>query len=120
MRAGPQREEAAMKSALEIAMEKTASIGAQAREELSKLSPGQRKEVEKIKKVYESKLAEKDVMFQQEAMKLTGGVPLEMAARVLPPELQEKLARAREKFKADKEALEAERDGKIEAVKKQA
>ena len=107
-----------MKSALELAMEKTAAVGAKAREELAKLSPAQRREIEKIKKVYEGKIAEKDVMFQQEAMKLTGGVPLDMAARMLPPELQEKLAQAREKFKADKEALEAERDEKIEAVKK--
>ncbi|OGL58697.1 MAG: hypothetical protein A3J27_02000 [Candidatus Tectomicrobia bacterium RIFCSPLOWO2_12_FULL_69_37] len=107
-----------MKSALELAMEKTAAVGAKAREELAKLSPAQRQEVEKIKKVYEGKIAEKDVMFQQEAMKLTGGVPLDMAARVLPPEAQEKLAKAHEKFKADKEALEAERDEKIETMKK--
>lgn len=107
-----------MKSALELAMEKTSAIGAKAREELARLSPAQRGEVEKLKKIYEGKIAEKDVMFQQEAMKLTGGVPLEMAARVLPPEAAEKLAKAREKFKTDKEAIEAERDQKIEAVKK--
>lgn len=107
-----------MKSALELAMEKTSAIGAEAREELAKLSPAQRKEIEKLRKTYEGKIAEKDVMFQQEAMKITGGIPLDMAARALPPELQERLAQAREKFRADKEALEAERDAKVDAVKK--
>ncbi|MBI3127628.1 MAG: hypothetical protein HYZ11_08510 [Candidatus Tectomicrobia bacterium] len=107
-----------MKSALELAMEKTSAIGAKAREELAKLSPAQRAEIEKLKKVYEGKTAEKDVMFQQEAMKLTGGIPLEMASRALPPELAEKLGQLREKLKADKEAIEAERDQKIEAAKK--
>ncbi len=107
-----------MKSARELAMEKTAEIGEKARKELARLTPGQRKEIEKIKKVYEGKLAERDVMFQQEALKLTGGIPVEVVERHLPPEAREVLQKAREKFRDDKEALEAERDEKIEAVKK--
>ena len=38
-----------MKSALEIAMEKTSTIGEEAREELKKLSSAQRKEIEETK-----------------------------------------------------------------------
>ena len=66
-----------MKSALEIAMEKTSAIGEQARQELEKLSPEQRDKIEEIKKVYEGKIAEKDVLHQQELMKMTGGAPIE-------------------------------------------
>ncbi len=109
-----------MKSALELAMEKTAAIGEKAREELDKLSPAQRKKIEEIKKVYEGKLAEQDVMFQQDLLKMTGGAPVEAVEAQLPPEGLEALNAARQKFREDREALEAERDEQIEAVKKDA
>jgi polyhydroxyalkanoate synthesis regulator protein len=109
-----------MKSALEIAMEKTKAIGDQAREELSKLSPAQRKKIEETKKIYEGKIAERDVLFQQEIMKLTGGVPLEMARAQMPPEAQAPLDDMRDKHNAERQALEKERDGKIEDIKKNA
>lgn len=109
-----------MKSALEIAMEKTKAIGDQAREELKKLSPAQRKEIKEIKNIYEGKIAERDVFFQQEMMKFTGGVPLESALAQIPPEARGPIDEAREKFNKDREVLENERDKKIEAVKKNA
>lgn len=107
-----------MKSALEIAMEKTKAIGDQAREELSKLSPAQRNQIEEIKKIYEGKLAERDVLFQQEMMKLTGGIPLEMALSRIPTEARAPIEQAREKHNIEREALEKERDKKIEAIRK--
>ena len=106
-----------MKSALEIALEKTKAIGDQAREELSKLSPEQREKIEETKKVYEGKIAEREVLFQQEMMKLTGGMPLEMAIAQLPPEAHAPLDEARRKHNEEREKLEAERDQKIETIK---
>ncbi len=107
-----------MKSALEIAMEKTTKIGERAREELSKLSPQQRKEIEEIKKIYAGKIAEKDILLQQELMKGTGGAPIEAVEGHLPPEAREAVNALRQNFREEREALETERDEKIEAVKK--
>ena len=106
-----------MKSALEIAMEKTSAIGEQARQELEKLTPEQRDKIEEIKKVYEGKIAEKDVLHQQEWMKMTGGAPPEAIEAQLEPEAREALGAFRQKFRDEREALEAERDEKIEAIK---
>ena len=107
-----------MKSALEIAMEKTSAIGEKARKELEKLSPKQRGEIEETKKVYEGKIAEREILFQQEMLKLTGGVPLEMALSQIPPEARAPIDDARQKHIAQREALEKERDRKIEEIKK--
>ena len=109
-----------MKSALEIALEKTKAIGDQAREELSKLSPAQREKIEETKKIYEGKIAERDVLFQQEIMKLTGGMPLDMALAQIPPEARAPLDDMRNKHNAEREALEKERAAKIEDIKKNA
>ncbi len=109
-----------MKSALEIAMEKTKAIGDQAREELSKLSPAQREKIEETKKIYEGKIAERDVLFQQEMLKLTGGQPLDMALAQIPPEARAPLDDMRNKHNAEREALEKEREDKIEDIKKNA
>ena len=108
-----------MKSALELAMEKTSAIGEQARQELEKLSSGQRSRIEEIKKVYEGKIAEKDVLHQQELMKMTGGAPPEAIEAQLEPESRDALNDFRRKFRSEREALEAERDEKIEAVKQE-
>ena len=108
-----------MKSALELAMEKTSAIGEQARQELEKLTPEQRDKIEEIKKVYEGKIAEKDVLHQQELMKMTGGAPIEAVEAQLEPEARDALNAFRRKFRDEREALEAERDEKIEAVKKE-
>ena len=107
-----------MKSALEIAMEKTSAIGEEARRELEKLTPGQKSSIEEIKKRYEGKIAEKDVLHQQELMKMTGGAPLEAVEAQLEPEARKALAAFRQKFRDERETLEAERDAAIEAVKK--
>ena len=108
-----------MKSALEIAMEKTSAIGEKARQELGKLTPGQRDKIEEIKKIYEGKIAEKDVLHQQELLKMTGGAPIEAVEGQLEPEAREALGAFRQKFRGEREALEVERDEKIEAIKKE-
>ncbi len=111
-------EDETMRSALEIAMEKTSAIGDRAREEMKKLSPEQRDSIEETKKIYEGKIAEREVLFQQEMMKLTGGTPLEAVRAQLPPEAQVPLDEARKKHIETREALEKERDEKIEMIKK--
>ena len=107
-----------MKSALELAMEKPSAIGEEARKEMKKLSPDQRGQIEETKKVYEGKIAERDVLFQQQMMKLTGGVPLDVALSQIPPEARAPIDEARQKHIEEREALEKERDEKIEAIKK--
>lgn len=92
-----------MKSALEIAMEKTSAIGEEARRELEKLTPGQKSSIGEIKKRYEGKIAEKDVLHQQELMKMTGGAPLEAVEAQLEPEAREALAAFRQKFRDERE-----------------
>ncbi|MDA1000734.1 MAG: hypothetical protein O2807_09525 [bacterium] len=109
-----------MKSALEIAMERTKAIGDQAREELAKLSPAARKKIAEVKKVYEGKIAEREVLFQQEMMKLTGGAPVEAIQAQLPDEAREALGQMRQKHKSVIDTLETEREGKIQAIKKEA
>lgn len=108
-----------MKSALEIAMEKTSAIGERARQELEKLSPRQRERIEQIKKVYEGKIAEKDVLHQQELLGMTGGVPLEAVESQMKPEAREAVRAFRQKFRAERETLEARREAEIEAVKQE-
>ena len=108
-----------MKSALEIAMEKTSAIGEEARRELEKLTPGQKSRIEEIKKRYEGKIAEKDVLHQQELSKMTGGAPIEAVEAQLESEAKEALAAFRRKFREDRDALEAKRDAEIEAIRKE-
>ena len=109
-----------MKSALEIAMEKTKAIGDEAREELAKLSPAAREKIEETKKVYVGKIAERKVLFEQELMKLTGGNPIEAIQDQLPDDAREALGQMHQKHTGEIEALETERDEKIEAIKKEA
>jgi len=107
-----------MKSALEIAMEKTSAIGEKAREELEKLSSEQLGNIDEIKKIYEGKIAERNILFEQEIMKLTNGVPLEIALSQIPPEARAPIDDARQKHIAERETLEEERDRKIADIKK--
>tara|TARA_Y100001960_G_C14543389_1_gene762052 strand:+ start:541 stop:873 length:333 start_codon:yes stop_codon:yes gene_type:complete len=106
-----------MKSALEIAMQKTASIGEKAREELEKLSPEDREAIEKIKKKYEAKIAEKDVFFQQETTKINSSIPIGTPPEQIPPEISQALTQLREKFNEDRSSLEQECEKEINAIK---
>ena len=51
-------------------------------------------------------------------LKATGGVPLDVAAAQLPPEAREQLDAAHKAHREKIEALEAEREEKIAAIKK--
>ena len=50
---------------------------------------------------------------------MTGGAPPEAIEAQLEPEARDALNAFRQKFRSEREALEAERDEKIEAIKKQ-
>ena len=107
-----------MKSALEIAMQKTASIGQKAREELEKLSPEDREAIEKIKKKYDAKIAEKDVFFQQETNKINSSIPIGTPPEQIPPEISQTLTKLRGKFNEDRASLEEECEKEVDTIKK--
>ena len=73
-----------LKSALELAMEKTKKIGG---EEIPSLTGGQKDEIAQIRKVYEAKMAEVEILIQD-----------------------------KEKKEIDLDRLRRERDRKIESV----
>jgi len=80
-----------MKSALELAMEKSARLGGD-----KKLSDAQKKEIAELRKIGEAKVAEAEIMSQKK-MGEAGGDPAAAAA------LAEQLRRDKEKINEDTE-----------------
>ncbi len=101
-----------MKSAIELALEKTERLGKQARAEQVPLTEEMRKEIEEIEKENQAKIAEKDIMLKAELGKLPLSYP--------PPEAELMAAALTEKFNEEKKSLEDEKEGKIEEIKKRA
>jgi Spy/CpxP family protein refolding chaperone len=102
---------AGMKSALELAMEKINAQRSQADTPVS-LTDAQRQEISDLRKQYDAKIAEKEIMLQADMRQL-------MQRR--PP--QEALAAAqelREKFQQTKKALQEELEAKIATVRTRA
>ena len=102
---------AGMKSALELAMEKINAQQAQAEPAVS-LTDAQRQEISDLRKQYDAKIAEKDIMLQADIRQL-------MQRR--PP--QEVLAAAQElraQFQHTKKALQEELEAKIVTVRSRA
>jgi len=98
---------AGMKSALELAMEKIKAR--QTEENTVSLTDAQRQEISDLRKQYDAKIAEKEIMLQSDIRQL-------MQRR--PP--QEAVAAAhelREKFQQTRKALQEELEGKIAAVR---
>jgi len=98
---------AGMKSALELAMEKLNAR--QSEDSGAALTDAQRQEIGDLRKQYEAKIAEKEIMLQSEIRQL-------MQRR--PP--QEAVAAAhelREKLQQTKKALQEELEAKIAAVR---
>jgi hypothetical protein len=98
---------AEMKSAVELAMEKLRASGNQ--EAGSAMTDAQRQEISEIRKQYEAKIAEKEIMLQAEIRQL---------AQRRPP--QEVVATARElqtQFQQTKQALQEELEAKIATVR---
>ena len=102
---------AGMKSALELAMEKINAQQVQTETAVS-LTDAQRQEISDLRKQYDAKIAEKDIMLQADIRQLI---------QQRPP--QEALAAAqelREKFQQSKKALQEELEAKIATVRSRA
>jgi hypothetical protein len=101
---------AGMKSAVELAMEKLGKL--QAQEPSTPLTDEQRQEISDLRKQYEAKIAEKEIMLQAEIRQLVQRRPPHEAVATAH-ELQEKLQEA-------KKALQQELEEKIAAVRSRA
>ena len=98
---------AGMKSALELAMEK---LDAQKSEESTvSLTGAQRQEMSDLRKQYDAKIAEKEIMMQSEIRQLIQRRP--------PQEAMVAAQELREKLQQTKKALQEELEAKIAAVR---
>jgi Spy/CpxP family protein refolding chaperone len=98
---------AEMKSAVELAMEKLGKL--QAQEPTTPLTNEQRQEISDLRKQYEAKIAEKEIMVQSEVRRLMQNRPpheAAAAAQKLQQQLQE-----------TKVALRRELEDKIAAIR---
>ena len=97
---------AGIKSALELAMEK---LKARTSEESTvALTDVQRQEISDLRKQYDAKIAEKEIMMQSEIRQLIQRRP--------PQEVMAAAQQLREKFQQTKKALQEELEAKIAAV----
>ena len=98
---------AGMKSALELAMEK---LNARKSEENTvALTDAQRQEISDLRKLYDAKIAEKEIMMQSDIRQLIQRRP--------PQEAMAVAQELREKFQQTKKALQEELEAKIAAVR---
>jgi len=98
---------AGMKSALELAMEK---LNARKSEESTvALTDAQRQEISDLRKLYDAKIAEKEIMMQSDIRQLIQRRP--------PQEAMAAAQELREKFQQTKKALQEELEAKIAAVR---
>lgn len=98
---------AGMKSALELAMEKLNAR--QAEETTVALTEAQRQEISDLRKQYDAKIAEKEIMMQSEIRQFVQRRP--------PQEAMAAAHELREKFQQAKKALQEELEAKIAAVR---
>jgi hypothetical protein len=95
-------EDEAPKSAYELAMERLRKRDREAGVEQRSLSDDQRAEIAEIRKVYEAKLAEREIL-QQSALRKA--------------QTHEELEKLEEEYRRDRERIQSERDIKIEKVR---
>jgi Spy/CpxP family protein refolding chaperone len=93
-----------MKSALELALERTDHVRTAIREEGLTLTDTQREQLAELEREYSAKIAEKDVMLQAEMRKLWMHYP--------PAEAGPAIEQLREKFIAEKRKLMEEKEEK--------
>ena len=98
---------AGMKSALELAMEKLNAR--QSEESTVALTEAQRQEISDLRKQYDAKIAEKEIMMQSEIRQLIQRRP--------PQEVMAAAQELREKLQHTKKALQEEVEAKIAAVR---
>ena len=98
---------AGMKSALELAMEKLKAR--ESEESTVVLTDAQRQEISDLRKQYDAKLAEQEIMMQSEIRQFIQRRP--------PQEAMAAAQELREKFQQTKKALQEELEAKIAAVR---
>ena len=98
---------AAMKSAVELALEKLGTRSSAM--DTTALTDTQRQEIGELRKLYEAKIAEKEIMMQAEIRKLLQRHP--------PQEVAAMGNQLREQFQQAKKLLQEELETKIAAVR---
>ncbi len=98
---------AGMKSALELAMEKLNATGND--ETVTTLNDTQRQAISDLRKQYDAKIAEKEIMMQADIRQLLQRRP--------PQEAMVGAQELREKFQLTKKVLQAEMETKIATVR---
>jgi Spy/CpxP family protein refolding chaperone len=98
-----------MKSALELALERTDHVRQAIREEGLALTDEQREQLAEIEREYNAKIAEKDVMLQTEMRKLLTQYP--------PAEVVPVIEQLRAKFIDEKRKLTEERNEKAARIR---
>ncbi len=101
-------EDDAPKSSLELALARLRKKDADSGLSIRELSDAQKEEIAEVRRVYEAKLAEVDIMKRP---KLPPG---------LPEELREQVDLLNEQYLRERDILAAERDAKIEAIRSRA
>ena len=99
-----------MKSALELAMEK-ADNALDKDEDYVKLKPEQVKAIEEIKKLYQARWAEQEIVLQ--------GKIQQLASQTDPRELAEHRSQFQQEMNQVRERIFAERDAKIEEIRQE-
>ena len=98
-----------MKSALELALERTDHVRKAIHEEGLTLTEGQRTQLAELEREYSAKIAEKDVMLQAELRKLVMQYP--------PAEVGSVIEQLREQFVEDKRKLMVEKEEKAARIR---
>ena len=98
-----------MKSALELALERTDHVRKAIRDEGLALTDAQREQLAEIEREYNAKIAEKDVMLQTEMRKLLMHYP--------PAEAVPVIEQLRDKFIDEKRKLTEERNEKAARIR---
>ena len=96
-----------MKSALELAMQKINAR--QERAPVASLTEAQRLEIGELRKQYEAKIAEKEIMMQAEMRRLARNRP--------PQEAAAKVQELQVQFQESKKALQEELEAKVSALR---
>lgn len=96
-----------MKSALELAMQKVNAR--QGRAPVASLTESQRREIGDLRKQYEAKIAEKEIMMQAETRRLVRERP--------PQEAAVKVGELQAQFQESKKALQEELEAKVSALR---
>lgn len=98
-----------IKSALDIAMEKAEKMAGESGEKNKRLTKGQKEEIAEIRKIYDAKSAEREIMLQSK---------IEKAAISNPDDALSQIEELKRELNEEKKALLDERDKKIEKIRR--